>query len=78
MPRRNAAAKKIVAPAISAKHQLETLIRDGPPRGDIAEGLRDLRYFVLSDGVDADNDGMVREASSVMCCDKTLLLIMSC
>ncbi|KAI9873650.1 MAG: hypothetical protein M1830_010759, partial [Pleopsidium flavum] len=57
-PRRNAVAKKIVAPPISAKHQLEALIRDGPPKGDLAEGLRDLRYYVLSDGVEADNDGM--------------------
>jgi len=61
--RRNAAAKRVVAPGVSVKHQLEVLIREGPPRGDITEGLRDLRYFVLSDGVDADHDGMVRKTS---------------
>lgn len=59
--RRNAAAKKIIAPALSTKQQLEVLIRDGPPRGDIAGGLRDLRYYVLSDGVESDHDGMVEQ-----------------
>ena len=62
-PRRNAAAKRIVAPGVSIKHQLEVLIREGPPKGDVTEGLRELRYFVLSDGVDADHDGMVGKAS---------------
>lgn len=64
-PRRNAAAKRVVAPGVSVKHQLEVLIREGPPRGDVVEGLRDLRYFVLSDGVDADHDGMVCKASEL-------------
>lgn len=60
-PRRNNAAKRVLAPGVSVKHQLEVLIREGPPRGDITEGLRDLRFYVLSDGVEADHDGMVRK-----------------
>ncbi|KAF9893314.1 hypothetical protein FE257_011744 [Aspergillus nanangensis] len=37
---------------------LESLLRDGPQQGDVAEGLQELRYLVLSTRVDADNDGM--------------------
>lgn len=38
---------------------LETLLREGPPNGDILEGLQELRYLILSTRVDADHDGMV-------------------
>ena len=51
-------AKKGVAPNPSAKSQLESLIKIGP-RGDLIAGLADLRHLVLTDGLDADNDGMV-------------------
>lgn len=37
---------------------LETLLREGPPNGDILEGLQELRYLILSTRVDADHDGM--------------------
>lgn len=37
---------------------LETLLRDGPPNGNLLEGLQELRYLVLSARVDADTDGM--------------------
>ncbi|KAK2765406.1 hypothetical protein FQN54_008252 [Arachnomyces sp. PD_36] len=37
---------------------LDTLLRDGPPNGDVEEGLQELRYLVLSNRVDSDIDGM--------------------
>ncbi|KAL6230437.1 hypothetical protein BDW75DRAFT_72583 [Aspergillus navahoensis] len=37
---------------------LESLLRDGPPQGDIQEALQELRYLVLSTRVEADGDGM--------------------
>ncbi|KAI1911309.1 CDC16 protein [Ophidiomyces ophidiicola] len=37
---------------------LELLLRDGPPSSDLAAGLGDLRYLILSNRVDADGDGM--------------------
>lgn len=41
------------------KSGIEILLRDGPPNGNLLEGLQELRYLILSTRVDADNDGMV-------------------
>lgn len=59
--RRNPLAKKTNAPStIATKHvTLDSLIRDGPPNGEISTALRDMRYIVLTDGVLSDSDGMV-------------------
>lgn len=38
---------------------LENLVRDGPQNGNTKEALQELKYLVLSTGVDADGDGMV-------------------
>jgi len=38
---------------------LDTLLREGPPGGNVTVGLQDLRYLVLSTRVDSDSDGMV-------------------
>lgn len=38
---------------------LEILLRDGPPGNNLAAGLDELRYLILSSRVDADGDGMV-------------------
>lgn len=38
---------------------LEILLRDGPPGNNLASGLDELRYLILSHRVDADGDGMV-------------------
>lgn len=35
------------------------LLLKGPPNGDISTGLADLRYQILSNGIPANNDGMV-------------------
>lgn len=43
------------------RSSLENLLRDGPPNGDVAGGLKELRYLILSSRVDADSDGMVRK-----------------
>ncbi|KAJ5542574.1 hypothetical protein N7535_004996 [Penicillium sp. DV-2018c] len=37
---------------------LDILLRDGPQSANLDEGLRELRYLVLSSRVDADGDGM--------------------
>lgn len=42
------------------RSNLETLLREGPAEGKIAEALQELRLLVLSTRVDADSDGMVR------------------
>lgn len=57
-PRRQPMSKKQEDP----KEGLRTLIRKGP-KGDTPDSLRDLRYFILADGLEADNDGMVRPSS---------------
>ena len=41
-----------------AKHELEMLLRQGP-KDDVRLSLENLRHWILCDGMDADNDGMV-------------------
>ena len=41
------------------KDELKLLIRRGP-RGDLPIALQSLRHWILVDGLEADNDGMVR------------------
>lgn len=50
--------KKPVSPNSSLKSQLESLVKIGP-RGDLVGSLTELRRLVLTDAMDADNDGMV-------------------
>lgn len=45
---------------------LENFLRDGPQSSNPNEGLRELKYLVLSSRVDADGDGMVRGTQSVL------------
>ncbi|KAI9804006.1 MAG: hypothetical protein M1833_000287 [Piccolia ochrophora] len=58
--RRNAAAKRIVTPALGVTKDvsLDTLVRQGPPDRDVAAALRDMRHCVLTDGIQSDSDGM--------------------
>lgn len=59
--RRPASGRKSGAMGISGKRSdLDTLLRDGPPQGNVVVGLQELRYLILSTGVDSDIDGMVR------------------
>ncbi|KAH0543083.1 hypothetical protein FGG08_002597 [Glutinoglossum americanum] len=59
LSKRNAMAKRVVAPALAGKNTtLEAMLREGPPTGDIVGGLRELRFLVLTDGVASDGDGM--------------------
>ena len=54
----------------SPKEELAWLVRAGP-QGDPAEGLSLLRYLILVDGLDSDNDGMVGFTShcpTIYCC----------
>jgi cell cycle arrest protein BUB2 len=59
--RKIATGKRIITPGIMGGrgNTLESLIREGPPGGDVAEALRDMRIDILSDGVKSDSDGMV-------------------
>ena len=47
--------KKVVDP----KDELRSLIRHGP-KSDVPDALQSLRHWILVDGLEADNDGMVR------------------
>jgi len=46
--------------AHNRKSSLENLLRDGPTKGEIDQGLRGMRWLVLSKRVEAEKDGMVR------------------
>ena len=54
-PRRVAILKKKEDP----KDELKNLLRHNP-RGNVSAALDDLRHLILVDGLEADNDGMVR------------------
>lgn len=53
--------KRIQVPKkpIDPKDELRSLIRHGP-RSDMPDALQSLRHWILVDGLEADNDGMVR------------------
>lgn len=51
---------------------LENLVRDGPQHGNTKEALQELKYLVLSTGVDADGDGMVSVNS---CCNGYMIWV---
>ncbi|KAI9727589.1 MAG: hypothetical protein M1834_008028 [Cirrosporium novae-zelandiae] len=42
----------------SKRLTVEVAVRDGPPRGNITEGLSNIRDSLLRDEIDADGDGM--------------------
>ena len=44
---------------VDPKDELRSLIRHGP-RSDVPDALQNLRHWILVDGLEADNDGMVR------------------
>ncbi|KAK2741007.1 hypothetical protein FQN55_008562 [Onygenales sp. PD_40] len=59
LPRRPAGGRKSGSIGFTGKRSgLDVLLRDGPPADNVAVGLEDLRYLVLSTRVDADSDGM--------------------
>ena len=43
---------------VDPKDELRSLIRHGP-RSDVPDALQSLRHWILVDGLEADNDGMV-------------------
>ena len=45
------------------KDELKSLMRRGP-RGDLPNALQSLRHWILVDGLEADNDGMVGSHSN--------------
>lgn len=53
--------KRIQVPKkqVDPKDELRSLIRHGP-RSDVPDALQSLRHWILVDGLEADNDGMVR------------------
>ena len=44
---------------VDPKDELRSLIRHGP-RSDAPDALQNLRHWILVDGLEADNDGMVK------------------
>lgn len=57
--KRPSSSRRLPASAIhSRKSSLEILIRDGPPSGNVEQGLSDLRYLILSSRVEAGKEGM--------------------
>lgn len=44
---------------VDPKDELRSLVRHGP-RSDVPDALQNLRHWILVDGLEADNDGMVR------------------
>lgn len=44
---------------VDPKDELRSLIRHGP-RSDVPDALQSLRHWILVDGLEADNDGMVK------------------
>ena len=59
-PRRHPGSRKSGSMGFAGKRSgLEVLLRDGPSGNNVAEGLEELRYLILSTRVDADSDGMV-------------------
>jgi len=44
------------------RSELDEFIRRGPNNGDVAQGLIELRYRILTDGIPANSDGMVRRS----------------
>ena len=44
---------------LDPKDELRSLIRHGP-RNDVPDALQNLRHWILVDGLEADNDGMVK------------------
>ena len=48
---------------VDPKDELRSLIRHGP-RNDVPDALQNLRHWILVDGLEADNDGMVMSTAT--------------
>ena len=48
---------------VDPKDELRSLMRHGP-RNDVPDALQNLRHWILVDGLEADNDGMVRSLTA--------------
>ena len=59
VPRKKRPARKTGSGIGVKRSLLESYLRDGPLDGNLAEGMQELRYLVLSTRVEADVDGMV-------------------
>ena len=55
-PRRGKSPRRLPT-SINPKDQLKSLIASGP-KSNVSASLRNLRYLILEDGIDADSDGM--------------------
>ena len=61
----------------SPKDQLKSLISHGT-KGDVRGSLRRLRHLILEDGLEADNDGMVRVSYGGARCDRLTMSSPNC
>ena len=53
------AACKLVTRKMASQFDLDQFLRRGPVNGDVVQGLAELRYKVLLDGIASNGDGMV-------------------
>jgi len=44
---------------MTRRSELDEFLRRGPTNGDVAQGLTELRYRILTDGIPSNSDGMV-------------------
>ena len=74
-PRRNPSPKRNPSPRRlpmlkkqeDPKEGLRSLIRRGP-KGNAPDALQELRYLILTDGLESDNDGMVMDPKQGFTC----------
>ena len=48
---------------MTRRSELDEFLRRGPADGDVAQGLAELRYRILTDGIPSNSDGMVRSSA---------------
>lgn len=47
---------------MTRRSELDEFLRRGPANGDITQGLAELRYRILTDGIPSNPDGMVHSS----------------
>ena len=61
----NAIATAII---MTRRSELDEFLRRGPANSDVAQGLAELRYRILTDGIPSNSDGMVHPSAMYLRC----------
>jgi hypothetical protein len=58
----------VIATAVimTRRSELDEFLRRGPANGDVSQGLTELRYRILTDGIPSNSDGMVHSSASYL------------